>query len=149
LEMVKTEILSTNSQALVRLAGSAPARSAPELDGEELLEELARRIKELHSASLCIAVDARSAARLAIEYAVLCGGYLRQAKAKLPHGEFLSWAARENGHRTAHGLQLHAAASLGRPAPRDNSSQQTAQTTAILYFGGYFAGGRHQETAQR
>jgi hypothetical protein len=37
------------------------------------------------------------AASVAIEAAVTCGGYLRDAKATLLHGEFLAWVRREAG----------------------------------------------------
>lgn len=66
----------------------------PELDGESDLEELKKRINQAYGASFKLAVGARAAARYAIECAVACGGYLRQVKARLPHGDFLSWLKR-------------------------------------------------------
>ena len=89
---MKTQILPENSRAVVCLGGSnSPLIVATELADDPGLEELGRLIDHAYGASVDFAVGARAAARQAIECAVVCGGYLRQAKAQLPHGQFLSW----------------------------------------------------------
>jgi hypothetical protein len=55
------------------------------------LEELAQLIRGAHGPVLEYGNAARRAASIAIECAVICGGYLREAKAKLAHGHFRKW----------------------------------------------------------
>ena len=73
-------------------ADMTPATAAPVND----LGVLARRIVETHDAAM-------SAARTAVERAVECGQLLTEAKAKVPHGEWLPWLSANTNvsHRTA------------------------------------------------
>ena len=108
LDGVKTEI--STEEAVVHLGGSAPSLCAPEIEGGAGLEELARLINQVYGASLKFTGGARAAARYAIECAVVCGHYLRMAKARLPHGQFLGWVRRntEIQPRTAQNyMDLH------------------------------------------
>ena len=68
------------------------------------LEELATRIKTAHRA-------VRDAAKNIVQQAVAAGQALNDAKAKLPHGEWLPWLERhcELSERTAHNYMLLAA----------------------------------------
>ena len=68
------------------------------------LEDLATRIKTAHRA-------VRDAAKNIVQQAVAAGQALNDAKAKLPHGEWLPWLERhcELSERTAHNYMLLAA----------------------------------------
>jgi hypothetical protein len=66
-----------------------PARLAKKR--KPTLDDLARLIRESHAPSVESGVLAQTAASFAIEAAVKCGGYLREAKAALKHGEFEPW----------------------------------------------------------
>jgi hypothetical protein len=74
--------------ALVRCAPSLKSLPEPSLD------ELARLINQAYDASFKFAYDTRAVARQAIEAAVACGGWLRQAKRKVKkekHERWLRW----------------------------------------------------------
>jgi hypothetical protein len=82
------------------------------------LDDLAELIRQTHAPVVAFGSAARFAASVAIEAAVTCGGYLREAKAArdasgrllLPYGEFLPWVRRETGTepRTASNyMRLH------------------------------------------
>ena len=60
------------------------------------LTQLAQRITETHDAAM-------SAAKTAVERAIECGRLMIEAKAKVPHGEWLPWLTANTGvsHRTA------------------------------------------------
>lgn len=61
------------------------------------LTELADLIREAHAPVLEYGEHARFAASVAIQCGVACGGYLRKAKLRLPHGQFTRWVQRETG----------------------------------------------------
>jgi hypothetical protein len=112
LEYVKTKASPEDALAVACVGASAPILAAPIVEENTDLDELARRINQAHSSNLEIAGDARAAARYAIERAVVCGQYLRVAKAKIKavHGRFLPWLKRDTGiqPRTAQNyMNLH------------------------------------------
>ena len=72
------------------------------------LDDLARRIREEHHAC-------RDAAQSAVEHAVTAGQLLLEAKAGLPHGQWLPWL---NGHCNISERTSQAYMRLARELPK-------------------------------